>query len=96
MNNPSHKVVLIEAGEVGEDAQGRNSGFAIDLPHNVGSDLNEIAHAKKYRSLVRSGIARLKEHIDTFEIQCDWDEAGKFHGSGIFPARMIRIDIKYT
>ena len=46
MNNPPHKVVFIEAGEVGEGAQGRNSGFAIDLPHNVGSDLNEIAHAR--------------------------------------------------
>lgn len=81
LNNPDDKVVLIEAGEVGEGAQGRNSGFAIDLPHNVGSDLNEIAHAKKYRTLVRSGIARLKEHVEAFDIKCDWDEAGKFHGA---------------
>ncbi|MEM6422064.1 MAG: FAD-dependent oxidoreductase, partial [Pseudomonadota bacterium] len=38
-NRPSETVAIVEAGAVGENASGRNSGFAIDLPHNVGSSL---------------------------------------------------------
>ncbi|MCP5088262.1 MAG: FAD-dependent oxidoreductase, partial [Rhodobacteraceae bacterium] len=34
-NCPDQEIALIDAGEVGENASGRNSGFAIDLPHNV-------------------------------------------------------------
>jgi NADPH-dependent 2,4-dienoyl-CoA reductase/sulfur reductase-like enzyme len=36
-NRPEDKIVLLEAQEVGEGAAGRNSGFAIDLPHSLGS-----------------------------------------------------------
>ncbi|SAK90378.1 FAD dependent oxidoreductase [Caballeronia hypogeia] len=32
------KVVILEAGEVAEGATGRNSGFIIDLPHEVSSE----------------------------------------------------------
>ena len=35
-NEPDASIALIDAGEAGENASGRNSGFAIDLPHNVG------------------------------------------------------------
>lgn len=42
-NRPNGSVALIDAGEAGENASGRNSGFAIDLPHNVGSSLDELA-----------------------------------------------------
>ena len=41
-NCPDQSVALIDAGEAGENASGRNSGFAIDLPHNVGSSLDEL------------------------------------------------------
>ncbi|APG84673.1 NAD(P)/FAD-dependent oxidoreductase [Sinorhizobium americanum] len=36
--DPSIRVALLEAGVVGEGAAGRNSGFIIDLPHEVSSD----------------------------------------------------------
>ncbi|MFJ4065913.1 NAD(P)/FAD-dependent oxidoreductase [Pseudomonas sp. NPDC089996] len=35
---PTLKVVLLEAGIVGEGASGRNSGFIIDLPHEVSAE----------------------------------------------------------
>src|SRR5262249_51798748 len=31
--HPGASIALVEAGVVGENASGRNSGFAIDLPH---------------------------------------------------------------
>ncbi|AXK67488.1 FAD-binding oxidoreductase [Burkholderia sp. IDO3] len=36
--DPGLKVVVLEAGEVAEGATGRNSGFIIDLPHEVSSE----------------------------------------------------------
>lgn len=36
--DPTLKVVLLEAGLVGEGASGRNSGFIIDLPHEVSAE----------------------------------------------------------
>ena len=35
-NRPDDRIVVLEAHEAAEGASGRNSGFAIDLPHNVG------------------------------------------------------------
>ncbi|RVI92436.1 FAD-dependent oxidoreductase [Sinorhizobium meliloti] len=35
---PDVRVVVLEAGVIGEGAAGRNSGFIIDLPHDVSSD----------------------------------------------------------
>ena len=36
--NPGARVVLLEAGRLAEGASGRNSGFMIDLPHELQSD----------------------------------------------------------
>ena len=35
-NRPSDRVVIIDAAAVADGASGRNSGFAIDLPHTSG------------------------------------------------------------
>ena len=34
---PDDRIVLLEAGEVGKGTAGRNSGFMIDVPHNLSS-----------------------------------------------------------
>ncbi|SAK66419.1 FAD dependent oxidoreductase [Caballeronia calidae] len=36
--NPKLRVAVLEAGEIAAGAAGRNSGFIIDLPHEVSSD----------------------------------------------------------
>jgi hypothetical protein len=36
VNRPGDRIVLLDAGVMGENASARNSGFAIDLPHAVG------------------------------------------------------------
>ncbi|MEX3955448.1 NAD(P)/FAD-dependent oxidoreductase [Trinickia sp. EG282A] len=36
--DPKLKVAVLEAGEIAEGATGRNSGFIIDLPHEVSSE----------------------------------------------------------
>ena len=80
-NCPDDTVVLLEADEVGEGAQGRNSGFAIDVPHNVGSSMNEIAQGERHLRLARHAIESLREQVEGYHIQCDWAQAGKFHAA---------------
>ena len=77
--NPHQSIALIDAGTAGENASGRNSGFAIDLPHNVGSSLDELDGSHRFMRLARSAIADLDKAVSTHGIACDWSADGKYH-----------------
>ncbi|MFT3960970.1 NAD(P)/FAD-dependent oxidoreductase [Propionivibrio sp.] len=89
-NRPGDSIALIEAGEVGEGAQGRNAGFIIDTPHNVGSSLGELSAARDHVRLARSAIASLEEQVRKHGIQCDWDPNGKLH-TAVSPQGIARV-----
>ncbi|MBC8862987.1 FAD-binding oxidoreductase, partial [Escherichia coli] len=38
LNFPDDEIILVDAQEVGFGTSGRNAGFAIDLPHDIGAD----------------------------------------------------------
>ncbi|MDA8444279.1 NAD(P)/FAD-dependent oxidoreductase [Paracidovorax valerianellae] len=76
---PHARVVLVDAGTVGDNASGRNSGFAIDVPHNVGSSLEELRQAAHYQRLLAAGMADLQQQIARHAIDCQWRRAGKYH-----------------
>ena len=78
-NCPDQAISLIDAGSAGENASGRNSGFAIDLPHNVGSSLDELEGSHRFMRLARSAIDQLSEIVTTNKIACDWSEDGRYH-----------------
>lgn len=80
-NRPNDKIVLLEAQEVGEGASGRNSGFAIDLPHNVGSSMEELEGSRRFMRLARAAIAHLGEQAEHHGIPCDWSQRGKYHAA---------------
>lgn len=80
-HRPNDKVALIDAGEAGENASGRNSGFAIDLPHNVGSSLEELEGSHRFMRLARMAVDQLDDVITTHGIQCDWSKDGKYHAA---------------
>ncbi|MGB7206984.1 MAG: FAD-binding oxidoreductase [Anderseniella sp.] len=80
-NCPDQRIVVLEAGEAGENASGRNSGFAIDLPHNVGSSLDELEGARKYMGLARAAITHLENMVKAHDIKCDWAQTGKYHAA---------------
>jgi glycine/D-amino acid oxidase-like deaminating enzyme len=77
-NRPNDKIILLEAGAVGENASGRNSGFAIDLPHVVGSSMDELEGSHRYMALARDAIAYHETQIERFRIDCDWSQPGKY------------------
>ncbi|KIY42257.1 oxidoreductase [Pseudomonas sp. 10-1B] len=78
-NRPNEHIVVLEAGEAGDNASGRNSGFAIDVPHNVGSSTAELEKAANYKRLMKAGIAYLDDIVRARQIACDWSEKGKYH-----------------
>jgi len=78
-HNPSANIALVDAGTIGNNASGRNSGFAIDVPHNVGSSTAELEKARNYQRLLSAGIAQLEHLIAQHQIDCQWKRAGKYH-----------------
>ena len=80
-NRPGEQVVLVEAQAVGEGASGRNSGFAIDLPHNVGSSMAELDGSHRFMRLARAAIEHLQGEVEAHQIDCQWARRGKYHAA---------------
>ena len=80
-NRPDDRIALIEAQAAGEGASGRNSGFAIDLPHNVGSSLEELEGSQRFMGLARAAIDHLETAVRGHDIDCDWSRRGKYHAA---------------
>ena len=76
-NCPDQHIALIDAGMAGENASGRNSGFAIDLPHNVGSSLDELEGSHRFMRLARMAIDHLEGIVQKHTIACDWSRRGQ-------------------
>jgi glycine/D-amino acid oxidase-like deaminating enzyme len=77
-NRPQDEIALLEAGEVGENASGRNSGFAIDLPHVISSSQDEMEGSHRYMALARAAIDYHQTQIERHGIDCDWSKPGKY------------------
>lgn len=78
-NQPDARIVLLEAGICGENASGRNSGFGIDLPHNVGASLDELEGSHRFMRLARAALDQLDATATAQGIDCGWSRAGKYH-----------------
>lgn len=80
-NCPDKTVALVDARKVGDGAHARNSGFAIDVPHNTRSSMSELSESRRHLNLARSAIDYLESQVKKYNIQCDWTRAGKFHAA---------------
>ncbi|MEW2915968.1 FAD-binding oxidoreductase [Ruegeria sp. ANG10] len=80
---PDAKVVVLEAGRVAEGAAGRNSGFMIDLPHDLASD--DYAGSGDDRVMInlnRQAIDFARSAVEEFDIDRNFfDPAGKVNGA---------------
>lgn len=81
--DPNLRVVVLEAGEIAEGATGRNSGFVIDLPHEVSSEdySGSDNEARKHDIKVhRMAIALARELADEKGWGKDiFDPCGKYN-----------------
>ena len=71
------RVVLLEAGRIGENASGRNSGFIIDLPHALSREKPE--HDLRQIRINRQAIRWLGDLVERHQIRCQWSRRGKVH-----------------
>lgn len=80
---PRDRIVVLDAQRVGWGAAGRNSGFMIDLPHELNSDnyaggrdedLNQIA-------MNRAGIDFAAEAAEEYGLSDSFARCGKYHGA---------------
>ena len=77
-HNPQQKIVILDAGVCGENASGRNSGFVIDIPHNVSSNLDQLDGARSHMRLARAATEHLASLVEKHDIACDWSKDGKY------------------
>lgn len=82
-NFPDDQIVLIEAQQVGFGTSGRNAGFAIDLPHDIGAEdyIGDIGIAKSILKLNLGGQAYLKELVERYAIDCQFKHCGKYQAA---------------
>jgi glycine/D-amino acid oxidase-like deaminating enzyme len=83
LNFPHEEIVLVEAQEVGFGTAGRNAGFAIDLPHDIGADdyIGEISKAKNTMRLNLLGQSILRSLVETHGIDCAMHASGKYQAA---------------
>ncbi len=77
---PDDVILLLDAEQAGHGASARNSGYIVDVTLNDGTTSPADEHAQIVKAaLNRSGLNLLRQRVSRFNIDCDWDEAGKFH-----------------
>lgn len=81
--SPEADIVLVDARRVGFSTAGRNSGFIIDLPHDLTSHdyTNDRTHDLEQIRLNRGAIDYMRDIVKHHDIECDWREQGKLHGA---------------
>jgi glycine/D-amino acid oxidase-like deaminating enzyme len=77
------RIVLLEAQRIGWGAAGRNSGFMIDLPHELNSDsyAGGLEADRKQIALNRAGIAAMGEAVEAYGLQAHFNPCSKYHGA---------------
>lgn len=83
LHYPDDPVVLLEAQEVGYGASGRNSGFAIDLPHDIGAPdyIGDLATARMNLKLNQAAQAIIKGLVAEHRIDCAMRPVGKYQAA---------------
>ena len=77
--NKNQKIILVDAQLAGEGASSRNSGYLVDTTLNDGFTSNkDLENYKKKTDIYSLGIETVKKFIKEYQVDCDWNEAGKF------------------
>ena len=79
---PNKRIILVDAQLAGEGASGRNSGYLVDTTLNDGFTSNKnLEKYKKKSEIYILGIKAIKKFIKEHQVDCDWNECGKFFAS---------------
>ena len=76
------KIIIVDAQLAGEGASSRNSGYLVDTTLNDGFTSNkELENYKKKADIYKLGIEAVKKFIKEHQVDCDWNECGKYFAS---------------
>lgn len=82
---PTTRIAVIDAGRIGQGASGRNSGFMIDLPHELTSDNYagaDTSHDQHTIRMNRQAIAFAGQAVEDLHIPADYFRRdGKVNGA---------------
>ena len=79
---PNQKILLVDAQLAGEGASSRNSGYLVDTTLNDGfTSSKELDNYKKKADIYKIGIEAVKKFIKEYQVDCDWNECGKYFAS---------------
>ena len=79
---PNQKIIIVDAQLAGEGASSRNSGYLVDTTLNDGFTSNkELDNYKKKADIYDLGINVVKKFINEYQVDCDWNECGKYFAS---------------
>ena len=80
--NITDKVIMVDAGRIGQGSSSRNSGFLVDCTLNNGATtISNIKDYKQKYALNLAGISELKNLVTENNISCDWTAKGKYHAA---------------
>ena len=79
---PNQKIIIVDAQLAGEGASSRNSGYLVDTTLNDGFTSNKkLESYKKKTDIYELGINTVKKFINDYQVDCDWNECGKYFAS---------------
>ena len=95
--HPNQKIIIVDAQLAGEGASGRNSGYLVDTTLNDGFTSNkDLYNYKKKTNIYQLGINAVKKFIKEHQVDCDWNEGGKYFASSKKEDKKILINFSNT
>jgi glycine/D-amino acid oxidase-like deaminating enzyme len=94
---PNKSITLVDAQLAGEGASSRNSGYLVDSTLNDGftSD-KDLENYKKKTDIYKLGIETVKKFIKEYQVDCDFNESGKYYASSKFEDKKILENFSKT
>ena len=93
----NQKIILVDAQLAGEGASSRNSGYLVETTLNDGFTSNkELENYKKKADIYELGIEVVKKFIKEYQVDCDWNECGKYFASSRLEDKKILMNFSET
>ncbi len=93
----NQNIILIDAQLAGEGASSRNSGYLVDTTLNDGFTSNkELHNYKKKTDIYKLGVEAVKKFIKEHQVDCEWNECGKFFASSKIEDKKILGNFSYN
>jgi glycine/D-amino acid oxidase-like deaminating enzyme len=95
--HPNENIILVDAQLAGEGASSRNSGYLVDTTLNDGFTSNkDLENYKKKTNIYDLGINSVKKFIKEYQVDCDWNETGKYFASSKIEDEKLLINFSKT